>query len=135
MDGMPFRGPDPKVKPRGPKRTGRVKDPSVARRAHVQRVPCVVCGDTASPSQHHVLPRGQGGDDDPANLVSLCGSGTTGCHGLIEANDIMVRRELGAYIKAHRPDTVAYVQGKLGQRQGTDWLRRRLYAPRSKVAR
>lgn len=133
LDGETFKGPDPKVKPRGEKRSGRKKDAAPARRAHLQRLPCVVCGDSASPSQHHVLPRGQGGDDDDANLVTLCGSGTTGCHGLIEANDIDVRRELGAYIKANRPDVVAYVQGKLGKRQGADWLRRRLYAPRSKV--
>lgn len=40
-------------------------------------------------SMHHRLPRGMGGSSDPvvngaANAVTLCGSGTTGCHGWIE---------------------------------------------------
>jgi hypothetical protein len=39
---------------------------------------------------HHRRPRGMGGSkdpriNDPANLLALCGSGTTGCHGLIES--------------------------------------------------
>lgn len=42
-------------------------------------------------SVHHRRPRGMGGSKDPAtnspaNLLLLCGSGTTGCHGLVEAN-------------------------------------------------
>lgn len=42
-------------------------------------------------SIHHRKPRGMGGSRDPRindlrNLVTLCGSGTTGCHGHIEAN-------------------------------------------------
>lgn len=35
---------------------------------------------------HHVLPRSAGGTDTPDNLLDLCGSGTTGCHGWIEHN-------------------------------------------------
>ena len=51
---------------------------------------CCRCGATAE-SIHHRKPRGMGGtrDDranDLRNLVSLCGSGTTGCHGRIEAH-------------------------------------------------
>jgi hypothetical protein len=42
-------------------------------------------------SIHHRLPRRMGGSrrpelNSPANLVVVCGSGTTGCHGRIEAN-------------------------------------------------
>lgn len=32
-------------------------------------------------SIHHRVRRSQGGDNRLSNLVSLCGSGTTGCHG------------------------------------------------------
>jgi hypothetical protein len=32
---------------------------------------------------HHLLGKGQSGDDDPANLIPLCGSGSTGCHGAL----------------------------------------------------
>ena len=40
-------------------------------------------------SIHHRRPRGSGGTsldwvNQPANLVVLCGSGTTGCHGWVE---------------------------------------------------
>lgn len=46
-------------------------------------------------SVHHRLPRGMGGSrsssghdrtERPSNLVVLCGSGVTGCHGWIESN-------------------------------------------------
>ena len=42
-------------------------------------------------SVHHRRPRGMGGSrqDDtssPSNLLAVCGSGTTGCHGWIESN-------------------------------------------------
>lgn len=42
-------------------------------------------------SIHHRRPRGMGGSrrrdaNSPANLVVLCGSGTTGCHGLVESH-------------------------------------------------
>jgi hypothetical protein len=56
---------------------------------------CVRCGLYVGPfgeySLHHRRPRGMGGSkrldtDMPANLVLLCGSGTTGCHGYVEAN-------------------------------------------------
>lgn len=34
-------------------------------------------------SRHHVVPKGQGGDDVPENLVWSCGDGTSGCHGVL----------------------------------------------------
>lgn len=37
-------------------------------------------------SVHHRAKRGQGGGWSPANLLAACGSGTTGCHGYVEAN-------------------------------------------------
>lgn len=42
-------------------------------------------------SFHHRQPRGAGGSsragiNSPANLLLLCGSGVTGCHGEVEAN-------------------------------------------------
>lgn len=41
-------------------------------------------------SIHHRKPRGMGGTRDPeinssTNLILLCGSGTTGCHGWVES--------------------------------------------------
>lgn len=42
-------------------------------------------------SVHHRSPRGMGGSkaphvNRPANLVTLCGSGVTGCHGWVESH-------------------------------------------------
>jgi hypothetical protein len=34
-------------------------------------------------SRHHVVPKGQGGDDVPENLIWVCGDGTRGCHGVL----------------------------------------------------
>lgn len=45
---------------------------------------CELCGATGD-GVHHRLKRSAGGSWSPANLLRLCGSGTTGCHGRIEA--------------------------------------------------
>lgn len=59
---------------------------------------CVMCGSNvnldargADWSIHHRRPRGMGGSRSaevscPANGLVLCGSGTTGCHGRVEAS-------------------------------------------------
>lgn len=57
---------------------------------------CARCGaDLADTgwgySLHHRKPRGMGGtkdprSNDPRNLIHLCGSGTTGCHGHVESH-------------------------------------------------
>lgn len=49
----------------------------------VSRQPyCPVCGKNGPLTEHHIIPRGQGGTKGPT--IYLCGSGTTGCHGLAE---------------------------------------------------
>lgn len=47
-------------------------------------------------SLHHRVPRGMGGSktswiNAPSNLILLCGTGTTGCHGWVEANRAVAR--------------------------------------------
>jgi hypothetical protein len=46
---------------------------------------CARCGGKAE-SVHHRLKKSRGGRliEDSFNLVPLCGSGTTGCHGEVE---------------------------------------------------
>jgi hypothetical protein len=53
---------------------------------------CECCGKVAGWdgwSRHHRQPRGMGGTKrdvhQPSNMLLLCGSGTTGCHGLVES--------------------------------------------------
>ena len=63
---------------------------------------CVKCGFPVSGepgrdySLQHRTPRGMGGSRDPrlnlpSNLILLCGSGTTACHGDVEANRATAR--------------------------------------------
>lgn len=37
---------------------------------------CVACGSTEHLTQHHLVPRSMGGNDEDSNLLTLCGS----CH-------------------------------------------------------
>ena len=52
---------------------------------------CELCGGSLSVmSLHHRRPRGMGGTKalwihDAENLLALCGTGTTGCHGKVES--------------------------------------------------
>jgi len=43
-------------------------------------------------SRHHRNKASQGGLWMPSNVIHACGSGTTGCHGWIEANPATARR-------------------------------------------
>lgn len=55
---------------------------------------CIRCGRWADGgSLHHRMLRSQGGRDVPANLVLLCGTGTTRCHGWAHAHPEEARRE------------------------------------------
>jgi hypothetical protein len=74
---------------------------SAERRTVMERAvySCEVCGTELHDgtawiqphSIHHRRPRAMGGtrraeSNDPTNLLLVCGTGTTGCHGRIEAN-------------------------------------------------
>lgn len=50
-----------------------------------------VCRGVAE-SKHHRRKKGQGGAWTPSNIVDICGHGTIGCHGFIEANPATARR-------------------------------------------
>lgn len=59
---------------------------------------CAYCGipiDQLNYSLHHRRPRGMGGSrrlHTMANLVTLCGSGVDGCHGVVERDRLTSRR-------------------------------------------
>lgn len=75
---------------------------------------CVRCGvylseydmATARGSIHHRKLRSQGGPNTAANLITLCGSGTTGCHGWVHGHPAEARN-LGLIV--HRIDDPASV--------------------------
>lgn len=43
---------------------------------------CEICGQRAN-NAHHRRNKSQGGQDALTNLLMLCGSGSTGCHGMV----------------------------------------------------
>lgn len=54
----------------------------------------------------------------------LCGSGTTGCHGLVTVNDSGTLVLLQRHLLLYRHDFLRYVQDKLGHEQGWAWVMR-----------
>lgn len=126
LDGEPFRGPDAKAGPKERTPTRKV-DARMTTRSCLEWKECP-CGKPSA-TGHHVIARGKGGDDVLANIVPHCGSGTTGCHGLIENNDEKARRRLGKWIGEHRPDTIRYVRSK--RDDGDDWLNRHLFVSKA----
>lgn len=107
-----------------PKPRGRIKDPSLFRLLHLEWRECAICGKTGQLSLHHINKHPR--DDVKGNLVMLCGSGTTGCHGRIEAHDHQVMWLLGEHILGNRGDTIVYLYEYLGAVAAQDWIRRNL---------
>jgi hypothetical protein len=93
----------------------RIHDSALLGVLHIRWRECVICdkpiGKVARLSLHHIHrhPR----DDVEANLVMVCGDGTTGCHGRIEARDPVVLRMLREHIDT-RAETIEYLDAKLG---------------------
>ena len=116
-----------------PRPQRRVRNTELLRSLHAQwRGSCALdeMGDceTNHYSLHHILNKPR--DDIQANLAMLCGDGTTGHHGRIEARERETCQHFAVYLITERLDTMAY----LGQRLGglaavTEWFRTRLYYP------
>jgi hypothetical protein len=85
---------------------------------------CAICGWQSPLSLHHVSKHPR--DDVRGNLVMVCGSGTTGCHGRLEAHDRMTSWLLGQYILAERPDVVEYLIWRKGEESAKEWIRSQL---------
>jgi hypothetical protein len=113
--------------PRPPKR---IKDPVLLRAIHQQGGVCALADDTCESqlSLHHIHKHPR--DDLEANLVFLCGSGTTGHHGLIEGHDKRTKERFGAYLLLKRSDFLIYLGRKLGSDEALhEWLIRLGYLP------
>ena len=118
-----------------PKPPRRVRNLELLRELHTRwRGECVLEGDECVErfnerfSLHHIHKHPR--DDLEANLVMLCGDGTSGHHGLVEAHDRYVCSELGMYLFTYRMDTMLYLREKLGSVEAArEWLRSQLYAP------
>ena len=63
---------------------------------------------------HHIVPRSLGGDDVTDNLIPLCGSGSVGCHGLIEDHGPGWRECAQRVRTRFQPEELRYVLEKKG---------------------
>ena len=73
---------------------------------------CVRCGVSlyaTHGSRHHRKLRSQGGKHASDNLVLLCGSGTTGCHGWAHAHPVAARHA-GLIVSAYADPVMQPVQ-------------------------
>lgn len=81
---------------------------------------CRLCGGTGGAyafyiTRHHLIKKSQGGDDIDANIVPLCGHGTAGCHGDVEAYRGDARQRLRHKLQ---PEEVLYIVAK----ESREWL-------------
>jgi 5-methylcytosine-specific restriction endonuclease McrA len=95
--GLDFK-PFPKaaqVSPKKPRRTSASRERIAEIRAK-KASSCRLCGTTENVNAHHLIPRSLGGVWTESNIVGLCGSGTTGCHGDIEHHHLDALYQLRA---------------------------------------
>lgn len=84
---------------------------------------CEVCGRSPGTNLHHRVIKGMGGNgaewsDEPWNLLAVCGTGTTGCHGYLHTH----RRKAEEYgwivpREIHPGSVPAFVRTPGGRRQ------------------
>jgi 5-methylcytosine-specific restriction endonuclease McrA len=80
----------------------KVRD-ALKERADIDGTPCCeICGKTAN-NAHHRKNQSQGGPDTLTNLMLLCGSGTTGCHGWVTVNPEKSRRNGWTLLRHQEP--------------------------------
>jgi hypothetical protein len=121
----PESGASPDPKPA--KRVVASADVWALMRPVILREPCYGCLGLSPLRRgvHHLVPKSLGGDDVIENLIPLCGTGTTGCHGIYEDRAPGWRMIAGMIRKALSVEKVGYVVGKKGE----DFLDR--YYPRA----
>lgn len=100
----------------------RIRNSELLTELHLRWRECALCGETWPLSLHHISNKPR--DDFEANLVMLCGDGTTGCHGKIEAHDHETRAKLALYIREWRLDTCAWLDWKFFYEGADSWLQR-----------
>lgn len=77
---------------------------------------CEICFFQKATNWHHRKNRSQGGLDCLSNALHLCGSGTTGCHGLVTENPAMAYDRGWSVRSGFDPAHVPVL------RHGADWV-------------
>ena len=77
---------------------------------------CEICFWYNATNWHHRKNRSQGGDNSLSNAMHLCGSGTTGCHGMVTENPALAYENGWSVRSGHDPAAVPVL------RHGSDWV-------------
>lgn len=102
------------------KPAARIVNPTAGRSKVLLEGRCRACGTTRSLNRAHLVPRGQRGDDVDENIIPLCGSGTTGCHGKLTDHSRGWQPIAASVRRSLLPAETAYILRK----KGDDWLNR-----------
>ena len=97
-----------------PKPRKRIVDQAAGRAKVALEGRCRGCGAPSPLTRAHLVPRSLGGDDVTANLIPLCGSGTTGCHGATENREPGWEKITARVRATLTDDEIAYVLGRKG---------------------
>lgn len=123
-----------------PKPAKRIRDRNVLAKFHAIQQECLHCGN-ANVNADHLLPRSQGGDDVLPNLIGLCGSGSSGCHGARHGTPYRgdfgryvtpqaVRESLARFLRSEAGDDARwYLTSKLGLAESRAWVERAFGEP------
>jgi HNH endonuclease len=82
---------------------------------------CEACGSPGATNAHHRINQSQGGLDDLANLMLLCGSGTTGCHGTVTESPHLARW-MGYTLSSHQDPARSHVCRWSRELGGQQWV-------------
>jgi 5-methylcytosine-specific restriction endonuclease McrA len=88
----------------------RIKDTALLAALKLEHDCCEVTGETHNLHLHHVVFKSHGGDDIRSNIVCLHQK----LHDDYHAAKEEARYQVGRYIRTFRPDTMLYLQEKLG---------------------
>lgn len=67
---------------------------------------CEICYFARATNWHHRKNRSQGGGNELSNAMHLCGSGTTGCHGMVTENPALAYENGWSVRSGFDPKTV-----------------------------
>jgi hypothetical protein len=122
VDVQPDWKPEPSVGGMGRPKRNRPTKASPARIDEIKAKKCKecrLCGTTVKVNAAHLIPKGMGGTIGgvwtESNIVGLCGSGNTGCHGLTEKRDRQACHRLRELLTDAE---YSYVVSKMGEQ----WL-------------
>lgn len=103
------------------KRPARIKDPALMRLLKFEYDCCEISGLTGDLHLHHVILKGQGGDDLRENIICM----SKKLHELYHQGQPAARLLIAQHVDTQRPDVACYIAEKLGSADALlEWFAR-----------